>query len=123
MMRVSANGATIGGIARGPTVEVKVHVESAPWVVVDQVRVLRATAPADIQIKPIVPRPTPAGALAADAVFVVRVHADDALVVIASGTQPMTPVLTSLSSAEVAPWAMTGAIWIDADGDGRALGR
>ncbi len=123
MMRVSANGATVGGMARGRTVEVKVHVESAPWVAVDQVRVLRATAPADVQIKPIVLRPTPAGAMAADVAFVVRVPADDAIVVIASGTQPMTPVLASSSNAEIAPWAMTGAIWIDADGDGRALGR
>jgi hypothetical protein len=24
---------------------------------------------------------------------------------------------------EITPWAMTGAIWIDADGDGKALGR
>ena len=24
---------------------------------------------------------------------------------------------------EIAPWAMTGAVWIDADGDGKSLGR
>jgi hypothetical protein len=31
----------------------------------------------------------------------------------------MTPVL----DADVTPWAMTGVIWIDADGDGHSLGR
>jgi hypothetical protein len=37
----------------------------------------------------------------------------------------MTPVLAAGpgGNAEITPWAMTGAIWIDADGDGKALGR
>jgi hypothetical protein len=125
MLRVTANGAPVGGIARGRLVKVKVHVESAPWVVVDEVRVLRASEQGGVQRTDITQKPTSGGALAADAVFQVQVPSDDAIVVIASGTRPMSPVLPALAgeSSEVSPWAMTGAIWVDADGDGNALGR
>jgi hypothetical protein len=34
----------------------------------------------------------------------------------------MTPVLGG-DPKEITPFAMTGAIWIDADGDGESLGR
>jgi hypothetical protein len=51
-----------------------------------------------------------------------RAARDDAFVVIASGSWPMTPVLSG-EPKEIAPYAMSGAIWIDGDGDGRALGR
>ena len=72
--------------------------------------------------KPVKLAPTKSGARAADAVFVVHTDADDAIFVEASGKRPMTPVLAG-DAKEIAPWAMTGAIWIDADGDGRSLGR
>ena len=125
MLRVTANGAPVGGIARGRLVKVKVHVESAPWVVVDEVRVLRASEQGEVQRTDITQKPTSGGALAADAVLEVQVPNDDAIVVIASGTRPMSPVLSAAAgeSSEVSPWAMSGAIWVDADGDGRALGR
>ena len=54
--------------------------------------------------------------------FKVKVEADDAIVVVATGSKPMTPVLSG-DAKEIAPWAMSGAIWIDANGDGKALGR
>jgi hypothetical protein len=34
----------------------------------------------------------------------------------------MTPVLSG-DAKEIAPYALTGAIWVDADGDGKSLGR
>jgi len=125
---VSAAGTPIGGVARGPMVQVKVHVESAPWVVVDELRLVRASAP-DAAVATLTQRiaetPNAAGALAADATFTVRASADDAFVVVASGARPMSPVLGSAAGAdaEITPWAMSGAIWIDADRDGKSLGR
>lgn len=130
MLRVTANGVPIGGIARGRLVSVNVHVESAPWVVVDEVRLLRASrTDADagsgaVETKEITPKLNPRGALVADLAFSVPASSDDAFVVIASGRQSMAPIVAAGgNSDEVAPWAMTGAIWIDADGDGHSLGR
>lgn len=133
MLRVTANGAPIGGVARGRVVAVNVHVESAPWVLVDEVALLRATqargdagvaAPETSETQEIAPKLNPRGALAADLVFTVPVSGDDAIVVIASGHRSMAPVVAAGGSPEeIAPWAMTGAIWIDADGDGHSLGR
>jgi hypothetical protein len=132
MLRVTANGVPVGGLAaaqRGHVVTVRVHVEAAPWVDVDTVQVLRASegaaGVADARTAPtrhVTLAPTKAGARAADVTFVVHVAADDAIYVVASGSKPMTPVLAG-DPKEIAPWAMTGAIWVDADGDGKALGR
>jgi len=142
MLRVTANGVPVGGLARGRDVTVRVHVESAPWVDVDAVRLVRAseggTAGAagelvkKVTLRPIAgPSKAPgqaareahaARANGADVTFVVRVDRDDALFVEASGSRPMTPVLAG-DEREITPWAMTGAIWIDADGDAKALGR
>jgi hypothetical protein len=72
-------------------------------------------------MKEVAETPLPSGAFAADTVFSLRVTADDAIVVEASGSAPMAPVVPG--GAETRPWAMTGAVWIDADGDGQALGR
>jgi hypothetical protein len=128
MLRVTAGAAPIGGIVRGASTVVKVHVESAPWVVVDELRVLRASSPdaADAALRQrITEKPNAAGALAADASFTLRFPADDAFVVVASGTRPMSPVLGAAAGAdaEITPWAMSGAIWVDADRDGKALER
>src|SRR6185436_6684 len=44
-LRVSANGAPIGGIARPDAsgkVDLKIHVEHAPWLAVDKLRIERA---------------------------------------------------------------------------------
>jgi hypothetical protein len=137
MLRVTANGVPVGGFAaaqRGHVVTVKVHVEAAPWVDVDTVQVAHVrdasegaaggtgATGATAETKHVTLAATKAGARAADATFVVRVAADDAIYVVASGSRPMTPVLAG-DPKEIAPWAMTGAIWVDADGDGKALGR
>jgi hypothetical protein len=121
MLRVTANGAPIGGVARGRKVHVRVEVESAPWVVVDEVAIVRASAaggeaPAR---KPVVGKLV-AGALRASAAFELSAASDDAFVVVASGTRPMSPVLAG-EGDDVLPWAMTGAVWIDADGDGSSM--
>ncbi len=137
MLRVTANGAPIGGRARGRLVRIKVHVESAPWVVVDHVDLLRAslTGGAGGVGVPITETPLASGAIGADTSFLLALAADDAFVIVASGKKPMTPVLGAAppsgpdaaardaDAAATMPWAMTGAIWVDADGDGKALGR
>jgi hypothetical protein len=124
MLRVTANGAPVGGLAKasGGKVTVKVHVECAPWVDVDTVRVLH--------VRDGVPEATQAartsalksGAVGADLTFTVVARSDDAIAVVASGSRPMSPVLSG-DAMEITPWAMTGAIWIDADGDGKSLGQ
>lgn len=121
-LRVTANGAPIGGIAKGREVIVKVHVECAPWVLVEDVRLLRANAKGTEETRRVTLAPLPSGAMGADVTFKVKVEADDAIVVVATGSKPMTPVLSG-DAKEIAPWAMSGAIWIDANGDGKALGR
>jgi len=125
---VTANGAPVGGIGRatgGRAVTVKVHVECAPWVDVDTVRLVHARENGDKApevTRSVALAPLPSGAVGADVVLGARVDADDALYVVASGSKPMTPVLAG-DAREITPWAMTGAVWVDADGDGKALGR
>jgi hypothetical protein len=108
-VRVSANGAGLGGLAKGRDVMVKVHVECAPQVIVDTVRIVRSRGKGETQsVKLAV---LPSTAMGADVVFRVRADKDDAIVVVASG------------AGSGAPWAMTSAVFVDADGDGKALGR
>lgn len=125
-LRVSANGAGIGGIAtaRRGTVVVKVHVTSAPFVVVDRAE-LRFAGGARVAgggVVALAPRKGASGSMDADISFSVTATADDAFVVIVSGTRPMRPMFAG-EDREISPWAMTGAIWIDANGDGKALAR
>jgi hypothetical protein len=124
MLRVTANDAPVGGVARARAgrVTVKVHVESAPWVDVDSVRLVHVRDGAPEAAQAVKLRPLESGAMAADVTFTVVTRVDDALAVVATGSKPMTPVISG-DRAEITPWAMTGAIWIDADGDGRSLGR
>jgi hypothetical protein len=128
MLRVSANGAPIGGVARGGhggEVTVKVHVECAPWVEVDTLRLVRVSE-GELEkgedSRRVKLAPLKDGAVGADVVLRAHLSADDAVFVVASGSKPMHPVLGG-DDREIAPWAMTGAIWVDADGDGQTLGR
>ncbi len=110
MLRVTANGTPVGGTMRGPVVHVRVHVECAPWVDVDTVRVLRAggSQTADMQDrdqKTVRLAALVDGPLGTDVVFDVRMDG-------------LTPVLAG-DDREIRPWAMTGAIWIRADTGGR----
>ena len=123
-LKVTANGVGIGGVARGGQVDVKVHVTCAPFAAVDHAE-LRLAGSGKMIGQPqvaLAPKKNAAGALEADATFTVRASADDAFVVIVSGPKPMRPMFTG-DDQELTPWAMSGAIWIDADGDGKSLGR
>jgi hypothetical protein len=133
MLRVTANGVPVGGVVRGGAVRVKVHVESAPWVHVDRVEIRRASA-GDAKAggttdgKDVTEAALADGAIGADMAFTLQASKDDAFIVVASGRTPMTPVLGAAGThdedvAAILPWAMTGAIWIDADGNGESLGR
>jgi hypothetical protein len=163
MLRLSANGAPIGGIATvarggrrdsrpGGTVTVKVHVECAPWVDVDTVSLVRAgegpREPDDkngARVETMhVALSAGRGARSADVVFEARFDRDDAFFIVATGKKPLAPILEGpprvaaaprgdeargpadardASDAETTPWAMTGAVWVDADGDGASLAR
>jgi hypothetical protein len=124
MLRVSVGGAPIGGLARARAgrVKVDVHVEVAPWVDVDSIRIFRIRTGAEELTKAVHLAPLPSGALAADLSFSIEAIHDDAVTVVATGSKPMTPVLSG-DPVEITPWAMTGPVWIDADGDGKSLGR
>ena len=125
-MRVTANGVGIGGIAaaRAGIVLVKVHVSCAPFVSVDHAELRLAASGKVLTPSSVVltPKPGASGALEADVTFTVRATADDAFVVIVSGARPMRPMFTG-EDREISPWAMSGAIWIDANGDGKSLAR
>ena len=89
-------------------------------------RVLHASdsdAKTEAERKAIVEVPNERGALAADATFVVRAKADDASSSWRAAQADDPGDQRRDGSPEMAPWAMTGAIWIDADGDGKSLGR
>ncbi len=124
MLRVTASGAPIGGLAkaRAGSVTVKVHVECAPWVDVDTVRVLHVRDGAPESTQRVKLSLLKSGAMGADLTFTVVARSDDALAVLATGSKTMAPVVTG-EPAEITAWAMTGAVWVDADGDGKALGR
>jgi hypothetical protein len=130
MLRVTVGGAPVGGLAKaakaanasGGQVAVKVHVECAPWVDVDTVRVIHVRDGAVEATHPVKLTSLKSGAMGADLGFTVVVRGDDAIAVLATGSKPMSPVISG-DPAEITPWAMTGAVWIDADGDGKSLGR
>jgi hypothetical protein len=115
-VRASANGAPIGGVAKGRVIKVQVHVQSAPFAA-PELATIRLARDAKV-VGPSSVRLNDKG----EASFEVRATKDDAFVVIVSGGKPMRPMLSG-DDAEIVPWAMTGAIWIDADGDGKSLGR
>ena len=72
---------------------------------------------------PLSPPKTVDGAIVREATATMTVTKDTAFVFVASGPLPMRPVLSGSDDAELRPWAMTAPIWVDADGDGRSLGR
>ena len=117
-------GEAIGKVVRGRKIAITVRVACAPWVEVDRVRVERlgaAEGKGQVEERAVVLAPR-AGAREAEVRFSLRVTKDDAFVVAASGSRPLSPVLDG-DPKEILPYAVTGAVWIDADGDGRSLGR
>ena len=64
------------------------------------------------------PRPAAPGEAGAP----LEIGADTFLTAVAQGQKPLEPVLSG-DAAEILPFAMTAPLWLDADGDGKALGR
>ena len=133
MLRVRVDGVGIGGVvrtARGRAVHVAVTVESAPWIEVDEVSLVRASG-APVEKKKISEKMA-GNVLRAAVSFDFVAADDDALVVVASGTRTLSPVLAETESqtaqaglarlaSEITPWAMTGSIQIAVDNGGRSL--
>ena len=121
-LKVDVNGAGIGGVATAKNGVVRIHVvvDVAPWVSVDHVGI--ALASGAVTEKDVTLKPTAKGAMEASVDFSVPVKKDDAVSIYAKGDKPLTPVLSG-TPQELAPYAMTGVTWIDANGDGVALGR
>ncbi len=121
-MKVKVDQGAIGSVvtARGGKVTVVATVESAPWVQVKRVTVLRANGASVTQ--EVTERPNASGALVATARFELPVDRDDALIVTAAGDKSLTPVLPG-DPSELMPFVLSGVIWIDGDGDGHSLGR
>ncbi|HEX4517799.1 MAG TPA: CehA/McbA family metallohydrolase [Polyangiaceae bacterium] len=114
--------AQIGSVnaARG-SITLDVTVTSAPWIEVKKLKLVHVSKNEPIE-KDVTMHAVPSGAMEASASFTFKVDKDDAVFVIASGDKPLSPVLPG-DAAEIRPWAITGAIWLDADGDGHSLGR
>ena len=114
--------ASIGAVnaARG-SITLDVTVTSAPWIEVKKLKLVRVSKNEPVE-KDVTMRAMPSGAMEGSASFTLKVDKDDAVFVIASGDKPLSPVLPG-DAAEIRPWAITGAMWLDADGDGHSLGR
>jgi hypothetical protein len=114
-LRVAANGGGIGSVVRprAGDVAVSVHVECVAGTHVDRVALLRARGGAG-DSRAVTLAAMPSGAMGADVTLHVRAAKDDAFVVTARG---------ETGEGSEGAFAMTGAIWIDADGDGESLGR
>jgi hypothetical protein len=123
MLRVTANGVGVGGVVRSKAVRVSVEVESAPWVVVEEVKLVWASGAERGRAAKVAQKVSGSGSLVGSVSFDVKVGSDDAFVVIASGSKSLAPVVPGDGDEKALPWAMTGAIWVDANGDGKALGR
>jgi hypothetical protein len=122
-LQAFVNGASIiGGVAKAKAgkVTIQISVSAAPWVTVDRVGI--AFASGAIIEKKISLKLTKSGETSARIDIPIHVTQDDAVSVYAAGDKPLSPVLSG-DAKEIAPYAMTSAIWIDADGDGKSLGR
>ena len=127
-LRVDAG---IGGIvkAKNHVVTATVHVECAPWIDVDKLVIRRALGAkgdgeerVELPIKLVKKERDGGTVLVADVPIKLAADKDDAFVVIARGTKPLAPILGG-DPSETMAYAMTGAIWIDGDGDGKSLKR
>lgn len=144
-LRVSIDGKGPGDVVRAPRgskTQVRVHVEAAAWVDVTHVGFMLAkggpsrkdgqakrehepveTALAtlkDARGKPVYA--CDGKVCKGDLVLTTTVTEDDAIVVYARGMRELTEVLDGASD-ELRPFALTSAIFLDADGDGKSLGR
>lgn len=144
-MTMQAGGARQGGVVTAPgggkgprRVDLTIHVERAPWVDASELVLWVGGVPGE----PIAlsgAQRTPRGAIV-DEISVpvvvgpgkapargkrpaaIHVSEDSFIVAVVRGTRPLGPIASG-DPAESAPFAMTAPLWIDVDGDGRALGR
>ncbi|WP_437687191.1 hypothetical protein [Sorangium sp. So ce176] len=135
--------------ARREELSLSIRVERAPWVDASELHVLVGGVAHGAPIPLEGARTTPAGALVDEIAIPVILgggrkpnHVDAAgerrpgksapralflaedtfVVAIVRGHRPLEPVLAG-EPHEILPFAMTAPLWIDADGDGRSLGR
>ena len=101
-------------VPKGRGVLVSVRVEAAPWIDVARVRVL-VNGREELSLPPTA-RPPEAVRLETQAPLAVT--GDAAVWAEVDGTS-ILPVLEA--DSPIRPWALSGAVWIDADGDGRLL--
>ncbi|MEO7327961.1 MAG: CehA/McbA family metallohydrolase, partial [Minicystis sp.] len=133
-----------GLVSLGPRpVELRVHVERAPWMDVSElvlwvggearapIALHGQTSPTGSLIDDLRLRITrtgkkkglpPAKAAPGEAASPLEIEADTFLVAVVQGKKPLSPVLSG-DPQEILPFAMTAPLWLDADGDGKALGR
>jgi antitoxin (DNA-binding transcriptional repressor) of toxin-antitoxin stability system len=130
-VRIDAGGTGIGGVvkAKNHVVSATVHVECTPWMSVEELVVRRAVgAKGDgeetLKLPVSLTKKERDGGtvLVADVPLRLTFAKDDAFVVIVRGAKPLAPVLGG-DPTETLPYATTGAIWVDDDGDGKSLGR
>ncbi|MBK6459972.1 MAG: CehA/McbA family metallohydrolase [Myxococcales bacterium] len=132
-LRVTVEGKSPGEVARVPAsrvVAVKVHVEAPTWVDVRTVslRSARVEAGPSVDLRQakdaagnLAFRCDAAGRCRGDVTLRLRVEADDAVAVFATGERELREVMDG-EGPELRPFAMTSAVFLDADGDDRALG-
>lgn len=107
--------------AKGGTVKLDVHVECTEWAQASSLEVKFAKAPS-VKRSFVLTKDPLRGAYVANVPLTLRPREDDAFVVIVRGTKPLGPLLGPETS-DMLPYAMTGATWVDVNGDGVALGR
>lgn len=141
-MRLGAaeQGARVSLGAKGATEDLVVTVERAPWIEVSELVLYvggEALPPVALS-----GRAGPSGSLLDEVTFTldragagkdgkkagkgaarkVSITGDTFIVAVARGSRPLEPVLTG-DAVDILPFGMTAPIWVDADGDGRCLGR
>jgi hypothetical protein len=133
-----------GAISLGSKpIELIVRVERAPWIAVSELSF--HVGGERVETVALAGKPSPTGSLVDELrVRLVRkgskgpkaapkgppsasartlfIEADTFVVAVAQGNKPLEPVLSG-DPAEILPYAMTAPLWVDADGDGKTLGR
>lgn len=122
-VRLTVAGVSPGGVARakGGHVTVNAHVERAPWVDATSIAFVVGgeERPA---IKLTGAKTTALGAKVDDVSARLAVPRDTFVLAVVRGERSLGPVVTG-GPLSRPPFAMTSPVWVDADGDGRSLGR
>lgn len=116
VVRLFVNETTpIGGMVSDADGNVDVHVRvfCAAWVKPEQLELIR-----NGQVVSRFAIPVTEDVLRLDERVSCPVACDSWFVAVVSGGEPLAPVMPSLGSFDVTPFAFTNPIWVDADGDG-----